>query len=71
MTVVGKTTVVFDRQQNVFVVNSQLESARFKAGQHFEWTWHHDRYAARFRDQRHVTAFLIQQKEYHGKTQTR
>lgn len=59
MTVVGDY-VVFDRQQNVFTVHSQLESAGFEVGHHYEWCWYSDRYAARFRDVKDIASFLLQ-----------
>jgi len=66
MMVVGDC-IVFGRQENISTIYSQLESAGFDVGQHYEWCWYAERCAARFRDIGNITAFLIQ-KDNHGKT---
>lgn len=66
MMVVGDC-IVFGRQANISIIHSLLESAGFTVGQHYEWYWYAECYAARFHDATNITSFLIQ-RDNHGET---
>lgn len=59
MMVVGDC-IVFDSQENISTIYSQLQSAGFEVKQHYEWCWYAECWAARFYNTKDTILFLLQ-----------